>query len=169
MKIYFIIAQIFGVFALITVCYSLTKNNKKSLLKYQLISNLFYAIQYLFLEAYTGFATHIMCVVRNYAYSKYENGKVPLNILIAIICSLCLLSIWGYDGPSSLLPSLGVIIFSFALWQKNMTIARIGEVTGVLLCIIYNFIVKAYSGNISMFIELTMVLIAIYRFDIKKQ
>ena len=147
----------------------LTKNNKKGLLKYQLISNLFYAIQYLFLQAYTGFATHVMCVVRNYIYSKYENGKIPLNILIAIICSLVILTIWGYDGPSSILPSLGVIIFTCALYQKNMTIVRLGEVFGVLLCVIYNFIVKAYSGNISMFVELTMALIAICKFDIKKR
>ena len=46
MTINFIIAQVFGAIALIILIISLQKNNKKTLLKYQIFSSLLYAIQY---------------------------------------------------------------------------------------------------------------------------
>ena len=51
----FIIAQIFGLVALIILVISFQKNKKERLLKLQMFSSLLYAIQYVFLKAYTGF------------------------------------------------------------------------------------------------------------------
>ena len=66
MTINFIIAQIIGILALIILMLSFQKNEKKLLLKYQTTSSFLYAIQYIFLGAYTGSLMNLTCMVRNF-------------------------------------------------------------------------------------------------------
>ena len=54
MTINFIIGQVFGGIALLILIISFQKNEKKFLLKFQTVSSLLYAIQYIFLNAFTG-------------------------------------------------------------------------------------------------------------------
>ena len=85
MTINFIIAQIIGILALIILMLSFQKNEKKLLLKYQTTSSFLYAIQYIFLGAYTGSLMNLTCMVRNFIFNKYNNKKVPIYWLIIII------------------------------------------------------------------------------------
>ena len=81
---------------------------------------------------------------------------------------MIILSLMSYKGIISLLPTFTVILYSVALWQKNLTITRIIEIISCSLYIIYNIKVLAISGLISTFIEMFSAIIAIYKFDIKK-
>lgn len=168
MNITFIIAQIFGIFALIILALSLNKNSKKHLLKYQTLSNLCFAIQYLFLNAFPGFASFSMAILRNFIYSKYKNGKVPKEIVYAFIISTVFLSIISFQNIFSLLPVIGVCTYTYSLSLKKLRYARFAELFASILCVIYNLIVHAYTGIIGLSFEALMVSIAIYRFDIKK-
>lgn len=60
---YFIVAQIFGALALTILIISLQKNSKTKLLLHQSISSLLYALQYLFLNAYTGCFINLICMI----------------------------------------------------------------------------------------------------------
>lgn len=164
----FYLAQAFGVVALIILILSFQKNKKEILLKYQIFSSLFFALQYLCLNAITGFLMNIMTMIRNIVFKKYEN-KVPVGYLIITILLMVLLSVFSYNGIISVLPTIAVILYSIAVWQKNLTITRIVEVISCTLFIIYNINVLAISGLISTIIELIFALVAIYRFDIKRR
>lgn len=168
MKINFIIAQIFGVIALIVLALSLNKNSKKHLLKYQTLSNLCFALQYLFLNAYTGFSSFSMAILRNHIYAKYKNGKVPKEVVIAFLLSTIFLTMISYENIYSLLPAIGVCTYTYSLNLKKLKYARRAELFASVICIIYNLIVHAYTGIIGLSFEAIMVSIAIYRFDIKK-
>ena len=78
----FIIAQIFGLVALIILVISFQKNKKERLLKLQMFSSLLYAIQYVFLKAYTGFFMNIICMIRNLIFNKFKNRRPPLYCLV---------------------------------------------------------------------------------------
>lgn len=162
----FYLAQLFGIVALIILIISFQKNNKKSLLKYQIFSSLFFAIQYLCLNAITGCLMNLMTMIRNIVYKKFK--RTPLFLVLLIIISMITLSVFSYNGIISLLPTLAVILYSIALWQKNLTITRITEVISCSLFIVYNINVLAITGLISTIIELFFAIVAIYRFDIKK-
>jgi len=164
----FIIAQIFGAIALIILVISFQKNDKKELLKYQVFSSLFFALQYLCLNAFTGCLMNIMTLIRNLIFNKYEK-KVPIIYLIVVIISMVVLSIISFDGIISLLPAIAVILYSIAVWQNNLKITRIIEVISCSLFIIYNISVLAIIGLISTIIELVSAITAIYKFDIKKK
>ena len=163
----FYIAQLFGIMGLIVLIMSFQKNRKNTLLKYQIFSSLLFALQYLFLNAISGCLMNLMTMVRNIIYMKFDD-KIPIIYLILIIICTIILSLISYSGTISLLPTLAVILYSIALWQKNLTITRITEVISCLLFIIYNIKVLAISGLISTFIEMFSAIVAIYKFDIKK-
>ena len=162
----FYIAQLFGIIALVVLIMSFQKNKKDTLLKYQIFSSLLFALQYLFLNAISGCLMNLMTMIRNLIYKKFNN-KIPIIYLILIIIGMIILSLMSYNGIISLLPTLAVIIYSIALWQKNLTIIRIAEIISCSLFIIYNIKVLAISGLISTFIEMFSAIIAIYKFDIK--
>ena len=81
---------------------------------------------------------------------------------------MILFSMLTYSGLYSLLTTVGILIYTYGLWQKNMKVTRLSEAIATILCIIYNFFVKAYTGNIAMGLELLFVIAAIYKYDIKK-
>ena len=163
----FYIAQLFGIIALIVLMMSFQKNQKDTLLKYQIFSSLLFALQYLFLNAISGCLMNLMTMIRNLIYKKF-NDKIPIIYLVLIIICMIILSLVSYNGIISLLPTLAVLLYSIALWQSNLTITRITEIVSCLLFIIYNIKVLAISGLISTFIEMFSAMIAIYKFDIKK-
>lgn len=164
----FIIAQIIGLIALIALVLSFQKNDKEALLKYQIISSFSYAIQYLLLNAMSGFYINIVCAIRNFIFATYHQ-KIPKIYLIIIIITMIILSTLSYTSPISTLPGIACITFSIALYQPNLTITRIIEVISCILYIIYNVKVKALTGLICILIELTSALTAIYKYDLKKR
>ena len=64
MSVNFVIAQIIGGVALIILMLSFQKNNKETLLRFQILSSMLYAIQYLFLNTSTGCLMNFACMIR---------------------------------------------------------------------------------------------------------
>ena len=168
MKISFIMAQLMGIGALIFLIYSFQNNNKKTLLKFQIASSFLYAMQYLFLGAYTGFLMNIVCMIRNYLFKEYEEMDLSLRWLLVMLGAMSLLTMLSYNGYASLLPFFAVFFFTISLWIGNLKLIRIFEAIGATLFIIYSIVVHAYTGIFAFAFELSTVLFAIYRFDIKK-
>ncbi len=159
MKTSFLLGQFFGVIALIILVISLQKNKKEELLRLQVLSSLFFALQYFFLKAFTGSLMNIVTLIRNIIFNKSKS----ILSLIVIISIMIILTIYSYENIYSILPSLAVIFFSIAVFQDNIKIIRYIEVLSCLLFIIYNIKYKALFGFISTLIELTSVIIAITR------
>jgi len=164
----FYLAQLFGFIALIFLIISFQKNDKNKLLKYQIFSSLFFAIQYLCLNAITGCLMNLMTLVRNVIYKRFNNNT-PVLYLLSVIVAMVVLSMFSYNGIISILPTVAVILYSIALWQKNLTITRCTEVISCSLFIIYNIKVLAITGLISTIIEMFFAIVATYRFDMKKE
>ncbi len=168
MTVKFILVQLIGLCALFMLVLSLQNNNKKMLMKYQMFSSLLYAVQYAFLGAYTGCLLNLTCVFRNYIFGKNENGRASIIWLIVVLAHIVGFSLITYTDIVSLLVMFGIILFSVAMWYGDLTFMRIGEAIACALLMIYNVKVLAFTSCIATMIEISTVLIAIYRFDLKK-
>ena len=166
---YFIVAQIFGALALAILIISLQKNSKTKLLLYQSISSLLYALQYLFLNAYTGCFMNLICMIRNIIFNQYPKKRPPVYWLIITIVLMIFFSSLSYTGVISFLPMIAVILYSIALWHGNLTVIRTTEIISCSLYILYNIKVLAITGLIATIIELVGAILAVYKFDIKKK
>lgn len=165
----FIVAQMFGVIALFVVICSFQKNDRKILLKYQVISSLLYGIQYIFLSAYTGAFMHLIAMTRNFIFSKYENKKVPMLWLMIIIELMICSGILSYNEPISLLPTIAAIQYSISVWSGNLRLIRFSGAITSMCFIIYNVKVWAITGLIATVIELVATMVGVYKFDMRKR
>ncbi len=165
------LGQIFGIFALITLAYSFKENRKDKLLKYQIYSNSFCALQYLCLgrKAYTGVLLHFMCIVRNLIYYKYDNKDVPLKWFVVCVLVMIFMSLLSYENIWSLLPMIGIVLNTWGLWQRKLPISRKCEAIAAMLLVIYNIQVLAWGGVLANGFEFVVTVIAILRFDILKR
>ena len=162
------LGQIFGIFALITLAFSFRKNKKDNLLKFQIYSNSFCALQYLCLgrQAYTGVLLHFMCLVRNSIYYKYDNHNVPFKWFIICVGLMIFMSLISYENIFSLIPMIGIVLNSYGLWQSKLSISRKCEAIAAIMLVVYNIVVSAWGGVLANGFEFVMTIIAIIRFDI---
>ncbi|MBR3199252.1 MAG: YgjV family protein [Bacilli bacterium] len=142
-------------------------DDKNKLLKLQIFSCFSYAFQYLCLGAISGFLMNIVSSIRNAIFKKYDNKKAPLWVLIFLILLITFLSLFGYKGSVSLLPTVAILTYSFAAWTADIRLMRLMQVLAGTLFFIYDVISLAIVGAIGNFILVVSVLISIYRFDIK--
>lgn len=168
MNIKFLIAQLFGLLAIVFLYLSFKVNRKKYVLRCQAVSNFGYAMEYLLLGGITGSILSFLCIIRNLIYQKFPNGKVPLIWLVICIFLMVMMTIATYEDIFSILAAVAIIINSFGLWQKNMTTHRIiGLASGIMyiFCDIHLMGISFFATAL----DIIFVLSAIYRFDIKKR
>lgn len=165
-----ILAQIFGILAIITFAISPQQKTKHGLLIYQFFSAMFYAIQYFLLGAYSAVATNILGAAKNLVFSKYakKNKKIPLYFLILYILILIVAGILTYKNIFSIFPIILSILYSYGTWQDNLKVYRIIAVFGGVCWTIYNFTVGAYVGAMGNIFQLISAVVALWRFDISK-
>lgn len=165
-----IIAGIFGFIALMVYIISMQTNNKKKLLIFLIISNIFYALQYLMLDAYAGLFVSLIGMFRSMIFLKFEKEKkeIPLYVLFVIWGLVLYSGILSYDGLISLIPLATSFIYAWVIWQKNLKIFRMFCLVNALSWIFYNYVVGAYVGAISSIIELVFAIIAVVRLDLIK-
>ena len=165
----FYIAQIFGICALICWLKSVLQKDKKTILKCQNLANIFYAIQYTLLGAYPAAGTNLISTLRGLVF--YENDKkgkeTSLAILILFIIIIAVVGLGTYQNIFSLLPLVITALYSYSIWQKNLTIFRIIFVIAACGWIVYNFHVGAYISLIGNFFELTFGLLSLSKYDLQ--
>ena len=156
-----LIAQIFGLLALICMSLGYQQKKKKGFLFLQIFSNLFYGIQYLFLNAYSALATCIISLIRTIIFYKNEVNKKEnhYSILLILFLIIIIVGIISYQTWYSVIPIFIALLFTYGVWQKKLSTSyKIGVVVSILW-IIYNLIVKAYVGAFGACIELVSSII----------
>ena len=165
----FVIAQIMGGLGAVSMILSSWQKSRKKIFLFLVFDNVFYFLQYIFLQAYAGAFTNIIGLFRTILFSKKgENKFLKTNYPLYLILLLyVLINIFTYDGISSLFPALASIIYALVLWQDEPKKIRFGSAIMLLMWFVYNLFVKAYVGAL---VELTLfisALVAIIKIDIK--
>lgn len=164
----FITAQIMGGFGALSMMMSCWQKSRKNIFIFLLFDNIFYFLQYIFLGAYSGAFTNLICLFRTIIFSKKNNNKlfstnVPLFVVVIIYV---VINIFTYDGISSLYPAVASIIYAVVLWQDDPKKIRFGSAIMLLLWFVYNLVVNAYVGALIELVLLLSTLIAIIKMDI---
>ena len=165
------IAQIFALIAFILYVASLKFKKKEKVLKYQMIANTFYALEYLMLNAYAGVNNSLFGISRSAIFYVCDKKKMKFPLYGAVI--FCILVIMfgymSYTDYYSIIPPLISIAFFLALYIGNMKVYRFIAAIASISWIFYNIHVNAYIGAIDAIVELVSASVAIYRIDIRKK
>lgn len=164
------LTQIVGILAFIFFILSIQLKNKGKLLLFQLLANLFYALQYILLNVMVAGSMNILSVFRCFLLYLYDKKKKnpPKIILYIFILIILTIGIITYDNYLSIIPICITLLYTISTWQDDMKSIRILFVIAAIFWIIYNLSVGAYTALIGNVFELTSGIISIIRYRQKK-
>lgn len=166
----YLIAQIFGLLAILFWIFSIQYKEKEKVLKFQIYASLFYAVQFFLLKGYAAFVVDVLACIRLYAFYRDEKHKGYIEkYWLYIFLGLTLLSgVFTYDGIISIIPILTGIFYTVSTWVKNTKFLRIFYIICAILWTGYNLKYYALTAVIGNIIEIVSGIISMVRFDTKR-
>ncbi len=165
----FILAQIFGLLATTFNIIGVQSKKKKQILIFFIISNLCFAINFIFLKSYTGAIINFIAAIQTFINYQYERKEKTLpNYLITIyLATVITCGVAFYRQVIDILPIVCSVLYTLTIVQKKEKNIRSLTLITTILWLIYDFIVGAYTATISNIIFCISNLIAIFKYDIK--
>lgn len=165
-----LLAQIIGVFAVITFLLSYQQKKRKNIIVWNATSRILYILQYLMLGAFEGVVLDILGTVSSVAAQKKDSKIIKKNLMFFIIgINLLILTagLFLYENIFSLFPIVGVILHTSAFWITEEKIIRRVSFIGSPFWLVYNLASLAYGSAIGDILSMISIGTAIYRYDIR--
>lgn len=133
-------------------------------------SELVFAVQYILLGAWTAAILDGISVIRNLLYTSFvKRGRSTLPIIIAFCLFVIGTGVATFDGWLSLLPIGAKLLTTVSYGMKNERLLRYITLPSCVMWSIYNIVVGSWGGALGDALALTSLLIAVYKFDIRKE
>lgn len=154
-------AQLIGCIGFVIALFAYHKNKKNKILINMILSNIFYLIHYLMLNAYSGCLTKAVAICRD-IFIVSKKSKLISNIFLTIfILIYIIIGIFTYNNVWSLFPILAALIYLIPVWNGNEIVIKKTAFVGYILWLIYNIFVLSIIGIISNIVSIISVFIAI--------
>lgn len=159
------VSQIVGFAALLILAFSYQQKDQRKIMQIQIVSGVFFTVQYLLLKEYTGMMLNIVGILRAFVYSNRTTKKWADHIYFPIAFSVAsaVAGALTYDKPISLLPSFAMVIAAFVLWLKDSQKIRALTLPTSLMWLTYNFAVGSVAGVIAELLSETSIYIGLFR------
>lgn len=164
-----VLANVFGIAAVIVFVLSYQFKAKSSIIICNALSRVLYVTQYFLLGAFEGAWLDITAFVVSLLCLAQAKSKSQKSLPILIVSSNLLVvgvGMLSYKNLFSLLPILGVIFETQALYLKSVKTVLWMSLLGAPFWLVYNFLNDAYGsliGNVITIISITIALIRQYR------
>ncbi len=162
----FIAAQIFRFLSAIFMIIADKSSDTRKIYVFNGISNFLSSVQYYLLGAISGAVSSMAAILRNIIFYK-SGDKKPIVALIIYLVFICLLNIPTYDGIISLLPTLMVITYTIAIYNKDIVKIKYAIIVAMSLEIIYDIHYYAYVGLVVSIIDIIVVIISLIKYKKK--
>lgn len=163
MDVITLLAQLVGGIGVALLIAAFQVNNRSAILKIQIANCLVWALYYLLVGAFTGAGMVIIAAIRCWAFERYRQHEWLLQFFIVVYAVTTLLT---WEGITSILPFIGIILASVAMWQKTPQSIRLISLTPTAFWLPYNFTSGSYMGMIGDIVTFSSVTIGIIRFDL---
>lgn len=160
-----IISQILGILAFLFYVFSIQNKKKKNILLMQLISNIFYALSYLILQAISAVLIDGLSFIRCLIYYHFDikHRKCPLWIVLILVILSIVIGVFTVRNVFDAIPIIISIIYIISTWQDSVKMIYISFIITAVLWIIYNFYIGTYTPMIGNVFEIISGLVAMYR------
>ena len=164
-------AQIVGLIASIIMITAIQVKNKKTLfLILNILVKVLYSINFALLAEFAGTVTQIIGLVITiiaYIYAKKEI-TIPKWVTAIFIAVTVICGIFTCKRLVCIMAIICGITYALIVSSKNMKNIRKLNFIQSLLWTIYDFIIGAYTASVSSAFVFVSTVIAIFRYDIKK-
>ena len=166
-----ILAQIVGIFAVISFLMSYQQKKRNNIIVLNAISRCLYIIQYIMLGAFEGAVLDVLGTVSSVAAQNKDKSFIAKHTkLIFILINLIILvsGLMLYENVFSLFPIVGVILHTSAFWISKEKTIRLISFLGSPFWLVYNLASFAYGSALGDVLTMLSISLAIYRYDIRK-
>ena len=141
----FVLAQISGFLAWLSLLISYYRKNTDKILVFHILSIVFYLLNYLFLGAWTGLFIIILELVRDFLYYKTDKDNLVFLITLPIYLILFIIA---RDSIVELIPIAASVFEGFTLTKKKSTVVP-GALIVYSMWVVYDISVGAYTGALT--------------------
>ena len=171
MSFNFWLSQGLGIIALILVCLSYQFNNKAKFLAVQIIANTFYSASFLALNILVGGINTLISLVRVailYLYEKKDKTP-PILLYLSFFLLYIISGIICWQTPLDILSIISFEIFNIAMFVRNINLTRLLMIFPNFIIAIYNLLLMTYTNALLDFIEIIVLIYAIFKFRKKER
>lgn len=161
----FVLAQLCGAIALVLTVISVQFKTKEQIVMCSVFANIVVAIQFFLLNAITGAIISVINTIRCiiFYYYKKKDKKPSLLVLVIFEIIAIISGIISWQNIWSIIPVIVTVVYTYGLWQDNVTVIRITTGIAGFGWSVYNLIVRAYVGAIQEISQLVSAIISIIR------
>lgn len=162
-----IVAQALGFVGTLFMVLCMQQKKYDRIMLCKVLNELFFAIHYVLLGAYTGVCMNSTACVANGVY-WYKNKKDKSPVIFQIIFSIVfvVLGILSWQGPVSAFIIVAKIIANVAFGINNPRAIRVLNFICLPCYLTYNICMGSLSGILSDSLSIISVVVGIVRFDI---
>jgi len=167
-----IIANIIGIAAVAMFVLSYQLKTRRGILFLNAGSRVFYVLQYLLLGAFEGAVLDIVALLVSVLAQRKDSGwlkKHPGLTVLGANLFVVAMGLLFYKDIFSLLPILGVLFETGALWLNRERQIRFVSFFGAPFWLAYNLIFAAYGSAVGNVLTMVSIGIAIVRYDILRR
>lgn len=158
-------AQLIGIFAMLTISFSVQCRKKKHMMMVQSCAHMLYAFQYALLGAISAAYMDVMAIIRNILFYKYDKNKkqIPIILSIFIIVLTSIIGYLNYTNILSLVPVIIAILYTIGASFKDPKVYKYVFGFCAIAWLFYNLKFKAYVCVIGNIMEIISTIIALIR------
>lgn len=161
-------AQIFGIAGIAMSFFIYIVRKRSSILLCKFTSDVIWAVHYILIGAWSGAALNVLAMARETVFYNKEKKWASSRFWLYLFCTLTMLSgFLTWEGPSSLLPSVGSVCAVISFWCTKPINIRLLAAPAQALWTIYNIVHGSLTGGISSGLSLLSVIIGLVR-DIRE-
>lgn len=158
-----------GIVGLILCIIPFQFKKHKQIVLCKMASELSFAFQYILMGAYTGALVDLISGLRNFLFYKFvEKNRSTFSLIIIFSVLVISIGAVSWNGAMSLLPVIAKVLTTISYGMKNERLLRIITLPSCVFWILYNAMFGGWEALIGDALSLCSILIAIYKFDIKK-
>ena len=166
-----LIANGIGLIGMVMAFLSYQNNNRKKMLAYQIGMSLIWVIHFYLLGAYAASAINFVGAIR--AVIFYYKGQYRWADSMLIPAAFCAANVvttaLTWTGPLDILALIATILQTLALYMKEPRHIRLMSLPASPMWMIYDICNKSYVGLCTECFVLTSLMIAFWRFDIRRK
>ena len=164
-----IAAQIVGIFGIVLSLLSFQLKQRKYIMLFQMTASLMFSAQLFMVGAITGGCLDLISFVRTLIFANNSKKWASSPLWLAgFILVMIATGIMTWENLWSILPILGSILSTVALWMKRERNIRLVSLLVGPCWMVYNIVTGAYTGALSEVIAMTSIVIGLIRHDRKK-
>ncbi len=167
-----IIANILGVAAVVVFALSFQCKTRRGIILVNLLSRVFYVLQYLLLGALPGAVFDLLGALAAWPAEQKDKRivkKYKILILVALFALVALAGVALYQSPWSLLPLAGVVFEIAALWLSREKRIRIVSFIAQPFWLAYNLHCLAFGSAVGNIFTMVSITVALLRFSVRQR